>query len=1078
MPHPHAPRLLSLDRLEHRDLLSTTPGLVEPFQRADDSGLPGGWAQWSSDHSTAFRLDLSGSGLGDQGRLVSSATSATTARAWLVAPFAADVQTSAAVYLNSAAPVHLFARGHDLDGAAPTYYAAAVTRGAEVQLLKVVDGQTTVLGSVRSDRYVTNRWVTVTLRVDGDRLQVTVHRGDTPQYLGADGTWSRKSAAAVQATDAAIADGGLVGFARPARSAGDIALDSLRVGAPQTAAADPVADERFDGGPAAGLPSGWSQWSSPSPATFRTAGDDTLRVDAGSDSNARAWVNTPAGPDAQVSSSIYVDSLVQAGVFARGSDLDTPAPSYYSATLTRGLEVTLWKVVDGVATPLDAVRSRDWLSGLWVQTSLVTDGDRVQVQVFRSDTGQYLKPDGTWGLAPAYALTKTDGSIATGGGTGLTRGVGYAGQLIFDNFVVTGAPQKDAAPIPTGGDKPTTPRAPTDDLPGTDSPPPVAVPPVTTPADPGPTNPGLPTVGRNYDWIRLANLAYYGTPMTGYEKGLLKNSIDLVIPNLAYLDDIAAVAPDTPQFVYTNVSNVYLNLVTDWSAYADRNRLDRESAFYHVTRATPYSGMSASAVPVDQFWGVYRSSGSDWTNATRDAKVNTTPLGFAGVGDAVAFGYIEKFREVNVDLASRAAGGWAAQLEYVAAVDDQGRPTEWKPLDTLADTTDGLSRDGRLTFNPPRDWVAASVGGSARLFYVRFRTTSDGVAPVAKSVLGRDYTAGGQIPAFDSAADRDGDGYLNDAEYANRADGLDARFYYESRLFYPNYGPLRYATNVSDPSFRAWASDYHARFAASQPLVRGFFVDNSIGRLAVDTSGLRESLTGYSADYGSLLGAINRRLSADGRGLIANTVGGNASAEPIARNGVSYLEEFALRPLSANHVQFDDLAATLRYRRQLSGGKAYEILDTLPTNGVDAANPRMQISSLAMYYTLADPDVSFLMVNGGNEPASSWKRHFIAAAEFDVGRPLGGYEVVDSGKDPADGSLAYKVYGREYENALVLYKPVSYTRGQSGGIGADTATDYRLDGWYRVVNADGSLGKRVNQVSLRNGEGVVLARAA
>ena len=254
-------------------------------------------------------------------------------------------------------------------------------------------------------------------------------------------------------------------------------------------------------------------------------------------------------------------------------------------------------------------------------------------------------------------------------------------------------------------------------------------------------------------------------------------------------------------------------------------------------------------------------------------------------------------------------------------------------------------------------------------------------------------------------------------------------------------------------------------------------MDNSIGRLAVDTTGLRETLTGYSADYGSLLGAINRRLAVGGRWLIANTVGGNSTAEPVVRNGVSYLEEFALRPMSANHVQFDDLSATLRYRRQISDGKAYEILDTLPTNG-DASDPRMQMASLAMYYAVADPDLSFLMVNGGNEPASSWKRHWIGAAEFDVGRPLGKHTIVATGADPADRSLTYKVYGRQYENALVLYKPLSYTRGEVGGIGSATATTHRLDGWYRVVERRRVARARVNQVSLRNGEGVVLAKSA
>ena len=37
-----------------------------------------------------------------------------------------------------------------------------------------------------------------------------------------------------------------------------------------------------------------------------------------------------------------------------------------------------------------------------------------------------------------------------------------------------------------------------------------------------------------------------------------------------------------------------------------------------------------------------------------------------------------------------------------------------------------------------------------------------------------------------------------------------------------------------------------------------------------------------------------------------------------------------------------------------------------------------------------------------------------------------------AGTDPANRALQYKVYQRKYENALVLYKPLSYTRGQAG----------------------------------------------
>jgi len=603
---------------------------------------------------------------------------------------------------------------------------------------------------------------------------------------------------------------------------------------------------------------------------------------------------------------------------------------------------------------------------------------------------------------------------------------------------------------------------------------------VTPPATPIPGNPALPAVPRNYSWIRLANLAYYGTPIGDFEKSLLRNSVDLVIPNLAYLDDIAAANNRTPQFVYTNVSNIYLGLITDWNDYADRNRLDREGAFYHASKATGYSGASASSVPVNRFWGVSRTdSAGDSTpeDLTRDASNPNKTVAFAGQGGSLALGYLEKFREVNVDLTSGAGSGWAGQWEYVSRVNSAGQPTQWSRLNLLSDTTGGLKRDGRATFDPPRDWAAASVNSSARLFYVRMATTGAGVAPVARTILGRDYTPNSTVAAFDKSADRDGDGYLSDAEYGRRKPGFDARFAYESRIFYPNYGPLRYATNVGDPGFRAWAADYHARFIASQPLADGFFVDNSVGRVAVDPGTIRESLDAYADDYGSLLGTINRRLQASGKWIIANTAGGNGTSDPIFRNGVSSLEEFALRPLSANHVQYDDLAAMLKSRRQLAGGKAYEILDSLPTNGVDANDPRMQLATLAMYYTLADPNLSFLMVNGGNEPATTWKRHWIEASTYNVGKPSGDETLFTSGLDPSNSSLAYKVHQRRYDNALVLYKPLSYTRGKTGTTDANTATTHQLDATYRPLKADGSLGTPTRTVTLRNGEGAILVRA-
>jgi hypothetical protein len=141
---PPGPDHLRLEPLEPREVPT---GLVEPFQRATTTGLPSGWSQTVG---RVFAIDADDPGLGDTGFLQAASTGASPSRAWVVSPFAADVETSAAVNLTSPSPVQVFVRGQKLESATPSYYAASVTRGGEVQLIRVVDGTTTVLQTVRS----------------------------------------------------------------------------------------------------------------------------------------------------------------------------------------------------------------------------------------------------------------------------------------------------------------------------------------------------------------------------------------------------------------------------------------------------------------------------------------------------------------------------------------------------------------------------------------------------------------------------------------------------------------------------------------------------------------------------------------------------------------------------------------------------------------------------------------------------------------------------------------------------------------------------------------------------------------
>src|SRR5262249_15254097 len=87
------------------------------------------------------------------------------------------------------------------------------------------------------------------------------------------------------------------------------------------------------------------------------------------------------------------------------------------------------------------------------------------------------------------------------------------------------------------------------------------------------------------------------------------------------------------------------------------------------------------------------------------------------------------------------------------------------------------------------------------------------------------------------------------------------------------------------------------------------------------------------------------------------------------------------------------------------------------------------------------------------------------------------WSLIAAGQDPGNRRLSYQVYQRSYSNALVLYKPLSYAGGVTGTTADNTATFLRLNGVYRVLQANGSLGPPVTSVSLRHGQGAVIVRA-
>ncbi len=1031
-------------------------------------GLPAGW--WSYTNTAGHMFQVSGASTDSDtsGIIKVNGSSGLVARTWANTPLPADVEVSASLDLNSLVPAQVFARGQNLDTDSPDYYAVSLTRGATIQLVRVVNGATTVLGSLTTNAWLTQQWVQASLSVSGSMLRVQIYRADIGQYLRSDGQWQVAPTWAIQKTDSAILGPGSAGIGRASGYAGPVAFDNFYVvsnPAPTKAGPGPTQLYNFNSTAIGSVPNGWSSWTKTGVGRFQAVGpsmlsnSNGLASNGGSEVAARAWFDGQSYSDLQISGLVYIDSLAPTQLFVRGHNLASNSPSYYAVSVTRGLNVQLLKVIDGRTTVLATLNTKSYLTNLWFTVGLQAVANTLEVVINRQDTGQFLGADGTWRTNQSVALIAADGALRSGA-VGVGRPALYSGRVLFQSLALVDL-RNDSPPSPPDGSGNTG-----------------------IPTSTGSSGGDLSGGGvQHYPYIRVAELAYYGTPLGDNELSLLKNGVDLVVANPGYLSELEAAAPNSTKLIYSNVSNIYLSLLTDWDAYADRNGIDRESAFYHVTRATPFSGASSSSIPVNWFWSVQRGSNADgWTNFTGNASNKSArDFAFGSAGQSLAIGYPEKFNQINLTFSQTARYGWSGVVEYATSVDAHGSPTGWKTLKEINDTTNGFRRNGTINFDPPADWQASSIGGSQTLFYVRVRTLHDGTAPVASTVLAADYVNArgrnsGVIPVFDYAADKNHDGYLNAAEYAVAVRAGDyARFAYQSRLFYPTYGQMRFATNPASVGFQHWAADFSARYLNAYPQADGMFVDNSVGKLAVSAGGIKESLSGYSANYGALLAAIDKKIAP--RWILANTAGGGVSTNPIIANGVSYLEEFALRPLASNTTQFEDAAALVKTRLTLGHGKGYGVLDTFPQGGAPN-DARTQIAELAEYYLVADPKHTFIMFNGGYEPATAWSRHWTNAVNYNVGQPQGSWSILASGADPANHHLTYKVYERKYQNALVLYKPLSYALKYGSGTLADnTATTQYLHGQYRQLHADGTLGAVITKLSLRNGEGAILIKA-
>ena len=247
------------------------------------------------------------------------------------------------------------------------------------------------------------------------------------------------------------------------------------------------------------------------------------------------------------------------------------------------------------------------------------------------------------------------------------------------------------------------------------------------------------------------------------------------------------------------------------------------------------------------------------------------------------------------------------------------------------------------------------------------------------------------IPAFDYAADKNGDGYLNDAEYATRAAGMDARFVYESRLFYPYYGQMRFVTNPSRPTCGSGPPTTTCGCSSANPLADGIFMDNSTGKLPFPGIAGARADRDTSATIPALVAAVSRAIAP--KWVLANTAGGGRDARRRSRPGpAGGFEEFLLRPLHANWSEVGRRGRTWSHARLRAGGCAVPGDRHASAAAVRRPTPRTQLATLPTTTSSPTRTARSSCSSAATNPSSSWTEHWSPAGR--------------RGRRPADGRHA------------------------------------------------------------------------
>ncbi len=97
---------------------------------------------------------------------------------------------------------------------------------------------------------------------------------------------------------------------------------------------------------------------------------------------------------------------------------------------------------------------------------------------------------------------------------------------------------------------------------------------------------------------------------------------------------------------------------------------------------------------------------------------------------------------------------------------------------------------------------------------------------------------------------------------------------------------------------------------------------------------------------------------------------------------------------------------------------------------------------------------------------------WVTAMEYDLGNPISHYQLEISGSSPDQNGATYKVWSRQYEYGKVYIRPRDGFEAKWGT--TSTLIDVSLDGNYRQLLTDGSLGTVVSSISLVGAAGAIM----